>query len=217
MATGKFQKGIVPWNKGKQTGISPVNKKEKVLVGCKQCQMEFGVQPYRKETAKFCSSSCKAINIMTGRVLSQESIEKIRNSNKGKIMSEEVRNKISKSHLGKKLTEEHKSKIGLRGEFNPRWIKDRTKVKLGERNLHDPLQKQWRKQVKDRDGWSCRIADNNCGGRLEAHHILRWADFLELRYVVNNGITLCHAHHPRARAEEKRLIPTFQELVSVSN
>ena len=32
----------------------------------------------------------------------------------------------------------------------------------------------------------------------------------------NNGITLCFAHHPRKRAEEKRLSPYFMELVSVS-
>lgn len=74
---------------------------------------------------------------------------------------------------------------------------------------------EWTKNVKNRDNWSCRIADNNCGGRLEAHHILRWVDYPELRYEVNNGITLCHAHHPRKRAEEKRLVPTFMELVTV--
>ena len=38
----------------------------------------------------------------------------------------------------------------------------------------------------------------------------------ELRYDINNGITLCHFHHPIVREEEKRLIPTYKELVSVS-
>ena len=38
----------------------------------------------------------------------------------------------------------------------------------------------------------------------------------KLRYEINNGITLYHAHHLRKRAEEKRLAPIFQELVSVS-
>ena len=28
-----------------------------------------------------------------------------------------------------------------------------------------------------------------------------------------NGITLCQAHHPRKRAEEKRLVPVLQRLV----
>jgi len=35
-------------------------------------------------------------------------------------------------------------------------------------------------------------------------------------FTIKNGITLCHAHHPRKRAEEKRLEPLFKELVSVS-
>ena len=77
--------------------------------------------------------------------------------------------------------------------------------------------RDWRNEVHKRDNFSCRIADNNCDGRLEVHHILGYKEYPELRYKINNGITLCHAHHPRKRAEEKRLIPTFQELVSVSS
>lgn len=74
--------------------------------------------------------------------------------------------------------------------------------------------REWMKAVKNRDGWKCRIADENCNGRMEAHHILNWKDHPELRYEINNGITLCHAHHPRKRAEEKRLSPYFQELIN---
>lgn len=48
------------------------------------------------------------------------------------------------------------------------------------------------------------------------HHILGFKEHPELRYDINNGITLCHFHHPRKKEEEKRLIPTFMELVSVS-
>ena len=59
-----------------------------------------------------------------------------------------------------------------------------------------------------------RIADINCSGRLEAHHILDWINYPELRYEINNGITLCHAHHPRGRAKEKELSPYFVELVT---
>ena len=60
----------------------------------------------------------------------------------------------------------------------------------------------------------CRIADNNCEGRMEALHILGWNAHPELRYEVNNGITLCHFHHPRKRNDEIRLSPYFQELVN---
>lgn len=104
----------------------------------------------------------------------------------------------------------------MSGPSHFNWISDRTKLaKRQERN--DSAYQNWRKQVWLRDNFTCKIANPDCEGHIEAHHILTWRDYSELRYEVNNGITLCHAHHPRKRAEEKRLIPTFQELVSVSS
>jgi len=102
----------------------------------------------------------------------------------------------------------------LRGKNNPRWIKDRNKIKIGDRVLHDPLYKQWHMSVKNRDGWKCKISNDSCSGRLEAHHILQWKDFPELRYEVNNGITLCHAHHPRKKEDVAKLSPYFKQLVA---
>ncbi len=58
-----------------------------------------------------------------------------------------------------------------------------------------------------------RMSNQDCDERMEAHHILGWVSYPELRYEINNGITLCHAHHPRKRALEKELAPIFQELV----
>lgn len=84
-------------------------------------------------------------------------------------------------------------------------------------SLNNPKYRGWRMEVFARDNFKCRIADENCKGMLQAHHILRWSEYPELRYQPNNGITLCQAHHPRKRAEEKRLEPLFRELVSVSN
>ena len=86
--------------------------------------------------------------------------------------------------------------------------------KKQERN--DSAYSEWRRQVWLRDNFKWKIANPDCKGKIEAHHILGWSLYPELRYQINNGITLCHAHHPRVRAEEKRLAPIFQELVSVS-
>lgn len=98
------------------------------------------------------------------------------------------------------------------------WITDRSKlsrvVNYGERRSY--MYSNWRKQVWLRDNFKCKIANPDCSGRIEAHHILGWTAYPELRYQLNNGITLCHAHHPRKRAEEKRLTPYFQGLVPVS-
>jgi hypothetical protein len=119
---------------------------------------------------------------------------------------------------GRTFSEEHRKKISLAriGEKHWNWKKDRFLIaRRQERN--NPEYKQWRMQVWLRDKFRCRITNQDCDGKVEAHHILGWQEYVELRYEVNNGITLCHAHHPRKRAEEKRLIPQFQELVSVSN
>ncbi len=122
----------------------------------------------------------------------------------GKTHTEKAKQKIAESLMGKK------------GILSRRWKKDRSQLAVRqERN--DSGYKDWRLSVWKRDNYKCKIADSNCAGKIEAHHILSWSEYPELRYSLNNGITLCHAHHPRRRAEEKRLIPTFQELVSVSN
>jgi hypothetical protein len=103
--------------------------------------------------------------------------------------------------------------IEFRGENHPRYISDRSKIaKRQERS--DTAYKEWRKTVWFRDLFTCKMNSKDCSGRIEAHHILSWADFPELRYEVNNGITLCHFHHPRKRNDEMMLEPLFQELVS---
>lgn len=71
----------------------------------------------------------------------------------------------------------------------------------------------WKRQVKKRDSYQCRINNGDCSGTLEVHHILRFTDYPELRYDINNGITLCHFHHPRKKIDEQRLVPIFKELI----
>ena len=74
----------------------------------------------------------------------------------------------------------------------------------------------WRMAVYTRDDFKCKIANEDCEGKIEAHHILGFTKFPELRYELKNGITLCHAHHPRKRAEEKLIVPDFQRLLGLS-
>lgn len=144
------------------------------------------------------------------------STEKYLQEQKGRIIT--WGDKISQATLGKSkppLSEEHKKKIGeaQKGSKSHWWITDRTKLKTGRVQMYDYQYKLWMKQVKNRDKWKCRIGNEDCSGRLEAHHILPWSQSPELRYEVNNGISLCHYHHPRKREEEQRLAPTFQEMV----
>lgn len=151
---------------------------------------------------------------------------------KGHIHSEQVRRKISEANkirfqkgtlynLGKPHSEETKRKLreawarnreSRIGKNHWAYKDDRTTL-LKQDRRGDPLYFEWRRQVHSRDAWKCKINNNDCSGRIEVHHILGWTKYLELRYEVNNGITLCHNHHPRKRIEEKQLVPVFQSLV----
>lgn len=72
----------------------------------------------------------------------------------------------------------------------------------------------WRKEVWVRDSYKCKINNDDCVGGIIAHHILPWRDYKELRYELNNGITLCRHHHPSKWADEAKLAPSFQEMIT---
>lgn len=65
--------------------------------------------------------------------------------------------------------------------------------------------KYWRKDVFERDNYTCRKC-NQKGGVLNAHHIKRFSDYPELRTELSNGITLCVECH---KIEHKK--PTKNE------
>ena len=63
----------------------------------------------------------------------------------------------------------------------------------------------WRKQVFERDKYTCQSCGKR-GGELNAHHIKPYAKYKELRTEINNGITLClechRAIHKKKRGED---------------
>ena len=54
--------------------------------------------------------------------------------------------------------------------------------------------KEWRMSVFKRDNFSC-IKCHKTGIQLNAHHILNFYKFKDLRYEVSNGITFCEKCH----------------------
>lgn len=171
-------------------------KKPITIKECEVCKVSF---PKRRDTkGKFCSTKCYWESMSFGEKPNCLVCDKKLSSHKSLYCHPCV---------SKKNT----------GVNNHRWIKDRTKIKQYWTERNNPEYKQWRTAVWLRDNFTCKIANPDCKGRIEAHHILGWSSHPELRYQTNNGITLCHAHHPRKRAEEKRLAPAFQALVSVLN
>lgn len=212
-----FQKGHkrIAWNKGIKMPQDFCNKVSKSKLGSKI-----------PDNVKLKMSLAKL-----GKSKSQETRKRMSISKTGVHMPINIKNKISKTLTGRKLSEETKQKLrgrisplkGLKlpnrsGENHFRYIKDRSLLKggSGSEERRSVIYKDWRKRVCDRDGWKCKIQNEDCKGRLEVHHILSFTKYVDLKYDVNNGIALCHFHHPKVRKEEKRLAPVFQGLVSVS-
>lgn len=101
----------------------------------------------------------------------------------------------------------------MRGENHPNWKKDRSEIVGRHERLHTPAVKQWRRDVWERDNFKCRIKNEDCQGRIEAHHILNWKDYPLFRLDINNGITLCHFHHPRGRLNEEIFAQKFNQII----
>ncbi len=54
----------------------------------------------------------------------------------------------------------------------------------------------WRNEVWKRDYWKCRICEKKClKGNIVAHHIKEFANYPELRFCIENGLTLCRSCH----------------------
>jgi len=156
----------------------------------------------------------KISKINNGKHLSEEHKRKISKANKGKskpdemkkILSEinrgdrnpakrlDVRQKISESLLGKHQSEETRQKraLSLKGNRCYKWKGGITPINKIIRNSLE--MKLWRKAVFIRDNFTCQKCGVS-GGKLNAHHINNFSDFPELRFDINNGITLCkHCH-----------------------
>lgn len=82
------------------------------------------------------------------------------------------------------------------GESNPNW---RGGVPFLDPERNRFAARKWAADIKDRDNWTCQ----ECGetNNLHAHHIRRWKDYPELRYDLDNGITLCHSCHAKAHGK----------------
>ena len=184
-------------------GHIPANKKEQIKRDCKQCSKSFTIPKWRENKAQFCSVSCARSWQMAGVKHHQWKGGKPKCLDCGKQLS----------NYNNKYCVEHGRVIGVR---NGKWIADRMLLKDDHRDRGGQLHRDWSKRVKNRDGWKCKISNHDCEGKVVAHHILGWSSYPELRYELNNGITLCHAHHPRKRAEEKLMIPVFQGLLGLS-
>jgi len=96
---------------------------------------------------------------------------------------------------GSHQTEETKEKCRIANLGKPAWNKGRgDKTPENKRIWRSIEMRLWRESVFSRDGWICQKCGVR-GGTLRGHHIQNFAKYPELRFAIDNGVTLCNECH----------------------
>lgn len=137
--------------------------------------------------------------------LSEETKKKMSLSRLGKSMSEEAKKKLSDYWSGKPSNgalENYIKKFGpwnkgkkcpqLAGANNSLW---KGGITLEVRKIRTSLEyKLWQDSCLSRDGYVCQKY-GTVGGKLNVHHVLNFSSYPELRFAIDNGVTLSEKAH----------------------
>ena len=94
-------------------------------------------------------------------------------------------------------------------EKNPNW--QGGKISENDTIRHGIEYRLWRETVFSRDGWTCQKT-GKIGYDLQAHHIHNFADYPELRFAIDNGITLSKKAHQQFHKKFGKKNNTKQQL-----
>ena len=185
------------------SGVYKRIKKPKVKNICLQCGKEFEVVESKKNKRKHCSRECSA-KASLGHIAWNKGIKTGLKFWLGKKFTKEHRKRLSESHIGIQARENH-----------PQWIKDRTMIaRIQDRDNSE--YRYWRKMCLERDNFTCQ-SSGKYGGLLEVHHINNFADFPELRYDIDNGVTLSKESHREFHKKYGRKNNTKEQLEEFIN
>lgn len=83
----------------------------------------------------------------------------------------------------------------------------------GQHERMCPQYKPWRREVLLRDGGKCRFC--GCKDKLHVHHIRPFRNHAELRWKVENGLTLCESCHRLLAGREMDHVKTLELLTRI--
>ena len=134
---------------------------------CLDCGKKLGTNFYQSKRCR----SCAVRKVMLNNPIPKHTTPH----------SKKSKEKISKNRIGK-----------CKGNKNHRWKGGITPQ--NQKDYHSPEYKEWRKKVFEKDKYRCQLC-KKVGGYLESHHIKPYAKYKELKYEIDNGITLCYECH----------------------
>ena len=167
---------------------SPNFKNAKINYICEKCGNKFS--GYTKNR-KYCSIECKKLATRERYIR-----ECYYCGNQYELRKSEIKVIEERGYKHNFCSKECKNKY-YSGMNNYMWLDDRNLLKDQSHSIRESKEmKDWRKQVFERDDWTCQECDKR-GIELNAHHIKQFAKYPELRFNINNGVTLCKLCHRR--------------------
>ena len=164
------------------TGL--VYAKKRCLICEKLFEKKIGVTKKQWNNSKYCSLRCFN-STKKGTKYSKEHKEKISKGLKGRVVSEKTRQKLREKNI-------NKPHLHARGDKNPNW---RGGITEENHKIRGSLESTlWRRSIFIRGNFTCKKY-GIMGGVLHAHHINNFAEFPELRFAIDNGITLSDKAH----------------------
>ena len=100
----------------------------------------------------------------------------------------------------------------LSGSNNGRWNSTLTEEDRLKRRI-TPEYLTWRNSVFERDDYTCVYCGVR-GGNMEAHHLESYARNPEVRFDVNNGVTMCIKHHKKFHKKYGCINNTIKQFIS---
>lgn len=143
-----------------------------------------------EETKKKMSDARKGIpSVRKGIPLTEEHKQNISKGNSGKKRTLEMIKKMTERVTGFHHTKETRLKMSESRKLDKHYNWKGGISSENSRARSSGEYVYWRKECFKRDNFTCQKTGQS-GGKLVVHHINNFADFPELRYDINNGITL---------------------------
>jgi hypothetical protein len=175
-------------NRGKNGGFfgkkHTAKSKEKMSIIVTKRLANPNNHPFFKK--KHTEESKKAMSLSHLGLRHTESVKRsISNTLMGTSKSEEHKKNISRNHAKPMLGRVGPESVHWKGGITPEHMRLR----------HSPEMTIWRNNVFERDNYICQSCGHDKGHILRAHHIFPFAEYPDLRFELENGITFCEKCH----------------------